>query len=154
MTIKTQVFPSVFSETESSQLMQWCIDNLVWTEGVRSRKGFTRLASSFQPGEYEIMDMTIAKAFSLCGMEGTTLLGIYVNLYRDGNDFTPNHSHPKQKQVVISLGETRTLTVGKKNYELCSGDVVVFGSSIHGIPKQPEKKCARISIATFSSIDK
>lgn len=153
MSIKTKVFRSLFSEREALELMKCCADNLEWVEGVRSKNGFTRLASTFQPGENEKLDSAIARAFSVCDMEKTTLLGIYVNLYRDGNDYTPNHRHPKQKQVVISLGETRTLVVGSKSYELKSGDVIVFGSSVHGIPKEPERKGMRISIATFSSVE-
>jgi hypothetical protein len=77
------------------------------------------------------------------------ILGVYINYYRDGNDWTPNHSHPKQVQLIISLGATRTLTIGKKDYLMESGDVAIFGSSIHGIRKEPEVKEGRISIATF-----
>ena len=77
------------------------------------------------------------------------VLGSYVNYYRDGTDFAPSHNHPKQVQLVISLGATRKLIVCKKQYEMSSGDVIVFGSSQHEVPLEPEITEGRISIATF-----
>ena len=59
--------------------------------------------------------------------------------------------YPKQCQVVISLGATRTLIIGKKTFSLNNGDVIIFGSSTHGVPKEPTITNGRISIATFMS---
>jgi quercetin dioxygenase-like cupin family protein len=72
-----------------------------------------------------------------------------LNRYRNGDDFTPSHSHPRQHQIVVSLGASRTLKVGAKNYRLSHGDVILFGSSAHEVPKEPECKSERISIAVF-----
>jgi len=38
--------------------------------------------------------------------------------------------------------------VGKKNYTLSNGDMCVFGSSVHGVPKDSSTQ-GRISIALF-----
>ena len=74
-----------------------------------------------------------------------------MNYYLNGEHYTPNHSHPKMIQVIISLGTTRILNIGKKEYKSSNGDVFIFGSSIHGVPKQLEIKDGRISIALFCS---
>src|SRR6185437_2683573 len=54
-----------------------------------------------------------------------------------------------QIQCVISLGTTRILKVGKKNYQMGNGDIIFFGSSSHGVLKEPGITTGRISIATF-----
>ena len=53
--------------------------------------------------------------------------------------------------MIISFNEKhgrRTLTVGKKDYLLNSGSVLIFGSSSRGIEKEENRK-GRISIAVF-----
>ena len=62
--------------------------------------------------------------------------------------WTPNHSHKGTHQLVISLGTSRTLQVGNKDYLMENGDVILFGSSMHGI-KPDQSVNGRISIATF-----
>ena len=69
--------------------------------------------------------------------------------YRDGNDWTPNHTHKDTTQVIISLGTTRALTVGAKSYNMARGDVAMFGSSLHGVAKDTAVLDGRISIALF-----
>ena len=51
--------------------------------------------------------------------------------------------------MVISLGATRTLNVGKTAYQMHSGDLIMFGSDEHGVPREPQVLEGRISIATF-----
>lgn len=62
--------------------------------------------------------------------------------------YTPNHTHPGTTQLIISLGCTRILNIGKKSYQMNSGDACIFGSSVHGVPKD-DSKDGRISIAVF-----
>lgn len=70
-------------------------DTVDWQEGVRSRKGFTRLARGFLPGENSTVDELICLTLHN--------LHIYVNYYKDGEHWTPNHTHPGTKQIIISL---------------------------------------------------
>ena len=63
--------------------------------------------------------------------------------------WTPNHSHKDTHQLVVSLGVTRTLQVGEKKYSMVNGSAIIFGSSIHGVPKDETVTGGRISIATF-----
>ena len=85
------------------------------------------------------------------GYDPETVAGVYLNWYKNGSDFTPNHSHKDTVQIIVSLGSKRTLTVGKKEYPQKSGTVTVFGASVHGVPKSDSIE-GRISIAIF--IDK
>ena len=77
------------------------------------------------------------------------IMGIYINYYENGEMYAPNHSHKETYQFILSLGVTRTLNVGKKSYLMKNGDGIIFGSSIHGVPKDSSVNNGRISIATF-----
>ena len=123
------------------------VKNINWIEGVKSKKGFTRLAAPLFVGENIIVDTIISMVLSKIKME-KKIYGIYLNYYKNGEMWTPNHSHPGSIQLVISLGEKRILTVANKKYNMKNGDAIIFGSSIHEIPKMETNK-GRISIACF-----
>lgn len=158
--IATVVYPKAMDSQESMDMFAYLRDNMKWGEGVKSKyskvpgesRGFTRLACQMQFGQDELLDTFIMQAISLVKLpDNISHLGMYLNYQRDGMDWTPNHNHPKQCQVVINTGPaTRTFTVGKKSYKVANGDVIVFGSSVHGVPQEPEVKEPRISIATFT----
>lgn len=125
-------------------------DNIQWVEGVRSKRGFTRLARPLEHGENPTVDALIQLTLQKLGVN-IVLLGIYVNYYKDGAHWTPNHTHPGTKQIIISLGATRTLSVAKKDYLMGNGDVVIFGSATHGIAKEPSVTEGRISIGLLTT---
>jgi hypothetical protein len=124
---------------------------ITWEAGIPSRKGPTRLAKSIDLDQYPEITAVLARALKHLYPEKETagVYGVYLNYYRDGSMWTPNHSHKGSTQLIISLGATRVLKVGKKDYSLQNGDVIVFGSSVHGVPAQPEVQEGRISIAVF-----
>lgn len=121
-------------------------DTVQWQEGVRSKQGFTRLARGFLPGENATVDELICLTLHKLALD-VKLLGIYVNYYKDGEHWTPNHAHPGTKQIIISLGATRTLSIANREYAMGNGDVAIFGSATHGIKKESEVTAGRISIA-------
>lgn len=145
---KTTYADSVLDPKFSTSLFDYLRENIEWEEGVRSKKGFTRRAKGIGLKDIHLVE----QAVNACLINMTTtkyaIHGIYLNYYQDGEMWTPNHSHIGSHQLVISLGGTRTLVVGKKEYKMKNGDAVIFGSAIHGVPKE-ETKEARISIATF-----
>jgi len=149
--VVTKLYPKVFSDEEAREMYLYLKNNLKWEEGVTTRQGrHTRKACPYDE-EDELISTWISRAFSVVTLPGDPkYLGAYINYYQDGTDYTPSHTHPKQIQLVISLGATRTLIVGKKKYSMHSGDVAVFGASAHSVPKEPKVKRGRISIATFS----
>lgn len=139
----------------SIELYNYLKDNIEWKEGIRSRTGHTRSAAKFQFDEFiTLIDdypETIVNIINIIDKYSIRkkCAGIYLNYYKDGNDWTPNHTHPNTTQIVISLGATRTFSYGKKYFNSNNGDVFVFGSSIHGVPKEPSIDGGRISIALF-----
>lgn len=147
--ISTQHYPKLIDPDQATEIYKYLRDNIAWVDGIRSRRGPTRKACPMALGQDDILDAVILETFHLLKMKEVKLVGIYLNYYRKGSDFTPNHSHPGMKQVVISLGATRVLTVGTKSYPMGNGDVIIFGSSVHGIPEDPTCQEGRISIALF-----
>lgn len=150
--VRTQHYLALLSSEIATNAYQQLRDTVQWQEGVRSKKGFTRLARGFLPGENALIDELICLAIQKLGID-IKLGGIYVNYYKDGTHWTPNHTHPGTKQIIISLGATRTLTISKKDYAMGNGDVAIFGSAVHGIPKRPEVTEGRISIALILAKD-
>src|SRR5579862_9333460 len=122
--------------------------NILWEDGIKSKHGFTRKAKPLNIGDDDEIDNVIVEALCAVTKIPYVIFGIYLNYYENGTQFTPNHTHVGTHQLVISLGETRTLQVGKKNYVMENGDVIIFGGSSHGVPKDNSVN-GRISIATF-----
>jgi len=151
--MKTEHYIGAFEEDYATSVYLHLQENIAWLDGIKTRSGgFTRKARPMEFGEDAIVDSIITSALHIItkGVSKTIMIsGIYLNYYLDGNNYTPNHSHPGSKQVVISLGATRVLKVGTKNYDVGNGDIIVFGSSLHGIAKDPSVTEGRISIALF-----
>lgn len=126
-------------------------DEIKWEDGIRSRNGFTRKAFPV-PADSPLMEelmvyiTTVLEKMQTCNY---VMLGIYLNYYQNGEMYTPSHKHPGTHQLVISLGTTRTLKVGSKNYRMKNGDAILFDSQLHSVPKEPTVVDGRISIATF-----
>lgn len=147
--IMTEYHAKLIPKETANFVFGYLRDNIAWGEGVRSRKGFTRQATPMQLGEDQVLDFIVTEAFEQLKTPMPEVQFAYVNYYRDGNDWCPNHTHPGTKQMVISLGATRQLLVGKKKFPMGNGDVIIFGASLHGVEKEPECKEGRISIALF-----
>ncbi len=148
MRCKTIYKEGVIDREEADATYNFLKNNIIWEEGVRSKKGFTRKAKPLYFGDLEQVDIIIVKALSTITNQSYNINFIYLNYYEDGEMWCPNHSHPGTHQLVISLGETRILKVAKKDYSMKSGDAIIFGSAIHGVPKSDTKN-GRISIAVF-----
>jgi len=157
MKVKTQHFKKIIDEKEATFYYELLRDNIKWDKGIKTKNGKdTRLAKNlYDLDEDDPIIITInellQKILQHIKLNSCVILGQYMNYYLNGEHYTPNHSHPKMIQVIISLGTTRILNIGKKEYKSSNGDVFIFGSSIHGVPKQLEIKNGRISIALFCS---
>lgn len=124
-------------------------DNIVWEDGIKSKQGFTRKAKALTFGDIPEIDHAILQVLPKITKTNYAITGIYLNYYENETMWTPNHSHQGSHQLIISLGETRTLQIGKKDYQMVNGSACIFGSSVHGIPRENTVKNGRISIATF-----
>jgi hypothetical protein len=146
---KTRYLQTALDEKEALSLYEYLQTNIEWVEGIRSRKGFTRLAKSIDLDQYPELIEVIVRVLGQIDPDEYILLGVYLNYYSNGNMWLPKHNHPGTQQLIISLGASRTLTVGTKQYSMSNGSAIIFGSASHGIPKEPDILEGRISIATF-----
>jgi hypothetical protein len=154
----TRFFRNLITEVQAEELLFHIEQNTEWEDGPRSRKGFTRKAIGIDVDAlygllvlFPVEDKTVwdlVKETIDSYSVRTRCNGAYINYYRNGEDWTPNHTHKNTSQFVLSLGETRTLQIGKNSHQINSGDAVLFGSSVHGICKDDSTK-PRISIALF-----
>lgn len=140
----------VITSDEADDLYSKIMEITEWEEGIRSKKGFTRKAKAISSydKEYSFVWDAVDKILNEMSTTPYLLNGIYLNYYENGEMWTPNHSHKGTHQLVISLGQARKLIVGKKEYPMKNGDAILFGSTIHGVPKDDSTQ-GRISIATF-----
>jgi hypothetical protein len=147
--VMTKHYPETVDKNKATEIYNYLRDNIKWHSGVPSKiTGFTRLAKALDVGDNRVVDDILIMIMQKLGLN-YHILGIYLNYYKDGTHYTPSHSHKGQTQLVVSLGVTRTLKVGKKDYQLSNGDAIIFGSSAHSVPSEPNVKEGRISIATF-----
>jgi hypothetical protein len=146
---RTQYFPKVVADEVATALYNKLRDELPWQAGVPSRSGFTRKACALARDDpyFDICMEYLTPILQKLNIP-YSILGIYVNFYENGQMYTPMHSHKGTHQLVLSLGATRDLVVGKKTYPQHNGDAIIFGSSSHGVPQSAQTD-GRISIATF-----
>lgn len=124
-------------------------NNLPWDHSIKNTRKGTSLDLKQFP-EIEHLVLSLMKKYTPAESQNLMVLGLYANLYRDGNDYAPSHRHVGQVQYIISLGETRALKVGSKTYALENGDLCIFGSASHSVLKDPSITKPRISIAVFA----
>ena len=123
-----------------------------WNSGVTTRYGTT----SRKQANLEICDEKLQKfvmdniiqLFNCKYEDGNVgILDVYLNYYRDGSDFCPKHRHMGTKQMILSLGDERTLIVGNTHHLLKNGSVIFFGDEYHEIKR--DNSGERISIVVF-----
>ena len=147
--LKTIFIENVINDDTATEMFQFLKITTDWDVGIKSKKGFTRFGASINYKERPDIEKTIKNVLEkFPTIYNYLVMGIYLNYYQDGEMWTPNHSHPKLHQLIISLGTTRTLTVAKKEYKMTNGSAIMFGSSVHGVPKE-NVTGDRLSIAVF-----
>lgn len=96
-------------------------------------------------------------------VRGRSFSGAWLNLYRDGQDYTPHHQDSYDADVLmISIGGTRrfltkekgTGTPRARSWECDDGDIIIFtpefnSKHTHSIPKTAQVVDPRISIVLF-----
>jgi len=152
--IKTELYKNILDSDVAQTIYDYCLNTFRWEHDIKTRSGATtRKGQCLFLNDDDIIKEVILLSLSLIGFKSGSLGQIYINYYRDGKDYTPLHRHNNQLQLVISLGATRTLKVGNKDYILENGDIIKFGSAAHTIPKDSNCTDGRISIALFMSKD-
>jgi hypothetical protein len=153
MPTRTKHYSSVIEASDAKAIYLQLKKGIPWKDGIYSARArrVSRKAHMMEGNgseEETLIEELVASVMSALELD-YNILGIYVNYYRDGNDWAPSHAHAGCVQLVISLGTTRVLKVGTKAYNMASGDVILFGGSTHELLRDPSIKRGRISIATF-----
>jgi len=73
---------------------------------------------------------------------------VHLNKYSSGRAKIGEHEHDFWS-AILSFGASRVMFVEKQPVVLHDGDLLVFGTHRHGIPKQPIIREGRISVAIF-----
>lgn len=98
--VKTRHHKSLVSDDVATALYNHLRDTIEWEEGVRSKNGFTRLAKTLGANEDKLVNDCIKEVIEklqIC----VQLLGIYLNYYKDGSHYTPNHSHKVRNRLLF-----------------------------------------------------
>mmetsp|Transcript_13885 Transcript_13885/g.34001 ORF Transcript_13885/g.34001 Transcript_13885/m.34001 type:complete len:1002 (-) Transcript_13885:149-3154(-) len=103
--------------------------------------------AKYQHGLSPAFDKALQKLFALYGIEGRTS-GIGLNWYPDGQSVLGSHRHDCWT-ALFSFGEERILTIDKTPLLCRDGDMVIFGTQRHGVPKMPEISEGRITVPIF-----
>lgn len=93
MRCKTVYLENAVDENEALSLFTILKEGVEWEEGVRSKKGFTRKAFSLHPLDIPILLEVINNCLTSMTKTKYEIVGIYLNLYENGDMFTPNHKH-------------------------------------------------------------
>lgn len=138
----------VLDEKEAFATFEFIKESVAW-EPFKSRGKLLRLGNSPLPNDvvHDTCIEIISKALRKYDISNVLMYGVYLNLYENGRQYAPMHSHETQ-QIVVSLGAERILKIGSKDIILKSGEAVLFGTERHGVPVSDVNE-PRISIAAF-----
>jgi hypothetical protein len=148
--IKTPIIIRNFLSTiEADELFCRLLD-LPWHDSIKTRYGkSTRKAYMVNTTDPIFSLLYEQIQFLLLDYPIGNILGFYINLYENGDMYTPNHRHHNTNQLILSLGSTRILNIEGQSIECNNGDIIIFGDQLHGVPKTKKNTGIRISIATF-----
>eukprot|EP00931_Biecheleriopsis_adriatica_P115910 TRINITY_DN91654_c0_g1_i1.p1 TRINITY_DN91654_c0_g1~~TRINITY_DN91654_c0_g1_i1.p1 ORF type:complete len:932 (+),score=255.17 TRINITY_DN91654_c0_g1_i1:34-2796(+) len=103
--------------------------------------------AKYVKGASPAFDKLLQKFFSEYGLADRTA-GIALNWYPDGDGVLGSHRHDCWT-ALFSFGHERILTIDKTPLLLQDGDLVIFGTQRHGVPKMPEVRGGRITVPIF-----
>lgn len=156
---------SVFGFDLTSKL----VSNIEWREvtwGPSNRKlprlvqsMYTDELISYVPELIEVVSYVQEYSKTLPNTKGI-IQSVWMNLYRNGSDFTPYHKDSYNcKVVTVSFGSTRKFSIKDKlgkvtSFDLSNGDIFVFDEDFnsnhqHTITKTTKKVGPRVSIVFF-----
>eukprot|EP00931_Biecheleriopsis_adriatica_P063779 TRINITY_DN38691_c0_g1_i1.p1 TRINITY_DN38691_c0_g1~~TRINITY_DN38691_c0_g1_i1.p1 ORF type:complete len:907 (-),score=212.24 TRINITY_DN38691_c0_g1_i1:261-2981(-) len=105
------------------------------------------LKAKYSPGLSPATDRALQKLFAEFGIEGRTV-GVLLNRYDDGQAMLGSHRHDCWT-ALFSFGSERILTIDNTPLLCQDGDLVIFGTQRHGVPKMPEIDTGRITVVVF-----
>jgi len=103
--------------------------------------------AKYKQGMSAAMDRILQKLFHEYGIEDRTS-GVALNWYPDGQSMLGAHRHDCWT-ALFSFGCDRILTIDKTPLLCRDGDLVIFGTQLHGVPIMPEISEGRITVPVF-----
>jgi len=93
------------------------------------------------------LDSLLQRAFSKANIRDPQAR-VVLNLYTDGGQQLNSHRHDFWT-CLVSLGAPRVLLVDNRPQVMEDGDMIVFGTQMHGVPPMPAVAAGRISLVVF-----
>lgn len=147
--------------TDTVGLYEECAQQMPWRQAVFRKRNYetgevtvTNIASSRQDCSYRGLQTGIArldKALDRIRREfdiADPRAYLLNNFYPDGNTSIAPHQHDFWS-AILSFGASRVFTVDGQPTLLGDGDLLVFGTQRHGVPKMPDVTGGRVSVAIF-----
>lgn len=147
--------------TDTDSLYEECAQQMPWRQAVFRKRNYqtgevtvTSIASSRQDCSYKGLWTGIPRLDDvlqrICHQFDIRDPYAYLlnNFYPDGNTSIAPHQHDFWS-AILSLGASRVFTLDGKPILLGDGDLLVLGTQRHGVPKMPEVKDGRVSVAIF-----
>jgi len=103
--------------------------------------------AKYSPGLSPATDRALQKLFAEFGIEGRTV-GVLLNRYDDGEAMLGSHRHDCWT-ALFSFGSERILTIDHTPLLCQDGDLVIFGTQRHGVPKMPAISTGRVTVVVF-----
>ncbi|CAE8622300.1 unnamed protein product, partial [Polarella glacialis] len=142
-------------------LYEECAQAMPWRQAVYRKRNqetgevtVTTIASNRQDSSYRCLttgiprlDAALQRVVELCGITdpGAFLLN---NWYPDGNTSIAPHMHDFWS-AILSFGQARVFMLDGQPVLLGDGDLIVFGTQRHSVPKMPKVSNGRVSVAIF-----
>mmetsp|Transcript_99987 Transcript_99987/g.173483 ORF Transcript_99987/g.173483 Transcript_99987/m.173483 type:complete len:425 (-) Transcript_99987:222-1496(-) len=147
--------------TDTAGLYLECAQQMPWRQAVFRKRNYqtgevtvTNIPSSRQDCSYRSLRTGISRLDTALNRIrhdfNITDPGAYLlnNFYPDGNTSIAPHQHDFWS-AILSFGATRVFTLDGTPILLGEGDLLVFGTQRHGVPKMPAVKDGRVSVAIF-----
>jgi len=138
-----------------------CAQQMPWRQAVFRKRNYetgevtvTNIASSRQDCNYRGLHTGIPRLDAVLDRLRRDLnikdphAFLLNNFYPDGNTSIAPHQHDFWS-AILSLGASRVFTVNGDPVLVADGDVIVIGTQSHSVPKMPEVKDGRVSVAIF-----
>eukprot|EP00929_Paragymnodinium_shiwhaense_P098218 TRINITY_DN59731_c0_g1_i1.p1 TRINITY_DN59731_c0_g1~~TRINITY_DN59731_c0_g1_i1.p1 ORF type:complete len:642 (-),score=88.46 TRINITY_DN59731_c0_g1_i1:230-2074(-) len=93
------------------------------------------------------LDRLLQRTFAKVGIRDPQAR-VVLNMYEDGSNTLNSHRHDFWT-CLISLGAPRVLLVDNRPHILEDGDMITFGTQMHGVPAMPDVRGGRISLVIF-----
>lgn len=147
--------------TNSSGLYEECVQQLQWKQASIRRRNYhtgeltvTSDASNRQDCVYRSCMTGVARLdevirqvcldFDVADPEAF----LVNNWYPDGKSSIGAHSHDNWS-AILSFGASRIFMLDDKPILLCDGDLLIFGTQRHSLPKMPDVSDGRVSVGIF-----